>query len=146
MGINPRIFLVVKKGAKRANHPPSATPANLTISFQKKITKKTSESDDSEAELQLEMQRIQKERQAAAQRKAQADAERKKKEEEEEALRGNPLMNMTGDDTEQTMKRRWDDDVLFKNQAADEPPTKRRYINDTVRNDFHRKFMERYFK
>ena len=44
------------------------------------------------------------------------------------------------------MKKKWNDDVVFKNQARDEPALKKRYINDTVRNDFHRKFMHRYIK
>eukprot|EP01061_Rhynchopus_euleeides_P031984 TRINITY_DN53017_c0_g1_i1.p1 TRINITY_DN53017_c0_g1~~TRINITY_DN53017_c0_g1_i1.p1 ORF type:complete len:189 (+),score=49.98 TRINITY_DN53017_c0_g1_i1:62-628(+) len=104
------------------------------------------ESEDSEAELQRELQRVQKERQAAAQRKQEADAEKKRKEAEEEALTSNPLMDLSGSGGDQTTKRRWDDDVLFKNQAYDEPEHKRRFINDTIRNDFHRKFLERYMK
>lgn len=39
--------------------------------------------------------------------------------------------------------RRWDEDVVFKNQARDEPAKKKRFINDTVRSDFHRKVTER---
>jgi protein CWC15 len=31
------------------------------------------------------------------------------------------------------MKRRWNDDVVFRNQAKDEPEHKRRFINDTIR-------------
>ena len=44
-----------------------------------------------------------------------------------------------------SVKRRWDDDVIFKNQArgmSDKP--KKRFINDTLRSDFHRKFMNKY--
>jgi len=44
-----------------------------------------------------------------------------------------------------TVKRRWDDDVIFKNQAR-EPDNKKRFINDTIRNDFHKKFLEKYIK
>ena len=43
-----------------------------------------------------------------------------------------------------SIKRRWDDDVVFKNQARDEPNAKKRFINDTVRSDFHIKFLKRY--
>ena len=41
---------------------------------------------------------------------------------------------------------RWDDDVVFKNQAREPKKEARRFINDTVRNDFHRKFLQRYVK
>merc|ERR1712217_831330 len=43
-------------------------------------------------------------------------------------------------------KKRWDDDVAFKEQAKCEPCKLRRFINDTVRSDFHKKFMHRYIK
>jgi protein CWC15 len=41
------------------------------------------------------------------------------------------------------MKRRWDDDVVFKNQArgTDDKNKKKEFINDMLRSDFHKKFM-----
>jgi protein CWC15 len=44
------------------------------------------------------------------------------------------------------MKRRWNDDVVFKNQARNEPEVKKRFINDTIRNDFHRRFLNKYIQ
>lgn len=44
------------------------------------------------------------------------------------------------------VKRRWDDDVVFKNQARGEPKAHKRFINDTIRSDFHRRFLTRYIK
>jgi protein CWC15 len=41
---------------------------------------------------------------------------------------------------------RWDDDVVFKNQARDEPALKKRFVNDTIRNDFHRKFLMKFIQ
>jgi hypothetical protein len=41
---------------------------------------------------------------------------------------------------------RWDDDVVFKNQASGETKTPKQFINDTIRSDFHRKFLQRYMK
>jgi hypothetical protein len=40
---------------------------------------------------------------------------------------------------------RWDDDVIFKNQArgVDDQP-KKRFINDMLRSDFHKKFLHKY--
>ncbi|CAN7010756.1 unnamed protein product [Brassica rapa subsp. trilocularis] len=57
---------------------------------------------------------------------------------EEELLKGNPLLNNT--------PTSWDDDVVFKNQARGEMKAPKRFINDTIRNDFHRKFLHRYMK
>ena len=45
------------------------------------------------------------------------------------------------------MKRRWNDDVVFRNQAKGEPDqNKKRFINDTVRNDFHKRFLNKFIK
>ncbi len=41
---------------------------------------------------------------------------------------------------------RWDDDVVFKNQARNEPKQQKRFINDTIRNDFHKRFLQRYIR
>lgn len=41
---------------------------------------------------------------------------------------------------------RWDDDVVFKNQARGETKKAKRFINDTIRSDFHRKFLHKYMK
>lgn len=44
------------------------------------------------------------------------------------------------------VKRRWDDDVVFRNQERGEPKVQKRFVNDTIRNDFHRRFLNRYIK
>ncbi len=43
---------------------------------------------------------------------------------------------------------RWDDDVVFKNCAKgiEERPKAPSFINDAIRSEFHKKFMERYIK
>lgn len=41
---------------------------------------------------------------------------------------------------------RWDEDVVFKNQAKGEPKQAKRFINDTIRNDFHKRFLQRYIR
>ena len=64
----------------------------------------------------------------------------------EEVIRGNPLLGLGGHDPSFEVKRRWDDDVVFKNQSRGEPKAQKRFINDTIRNDFHRKFLNRYVK
>ena len=39
---------------------------------------------------------------------------------------------------------RWYEDAVFKNQAKNEPTERKRFINDTVRSDFHKKFLNKY--
>lgn len=108
------------------------------------------DSDDSDeddtAELMAELNRIKKER---AQEEAKREAERKLQEERirmENILSGNPLLN--SNKAEFKVKRRWDDDVVFKNCAKGdlESSKERHFINDTLRSEFHKKFMEKYIK
>ena len=70
------------------------------------------------------------------------EAERAAEEQEQREIdiaRGNPLLNSR----DFTMKRRWDDDVVFKNQArgTEDRNKKKEFINDMLRSDFHKKFM-----
>lgn len=46
------------------------------------------------------------------------------------------------------VKRRWDDDVVFKNCAKgiEERKKEQVFINDAIRSEFHKKFMEKYIK
>ncbi|EMP36149.1 Ferritin heavy chain [Chelonia mydas] len=83
------------------------------------------------------------------------DEQEQKAEEErirmENILSGNPLLNLTGPVQPQAnfkVKRRWDDDVVFKNCAKgiDEMKKDKRFVNDTLRSEFHKKFMEKYIK
>ena len=49
---------------------------------------------------------------------------------------------LTGDEPAMGgLKRRWDDDVVFKNQSRGEQQQKKRFVNDTIRSDFHKKFL-----
>lgn len=43
-----------------------------------------------------------------------------------------------------SLRKRWYDETVFKNQTRTEPKEKKRFINDTVRSDFHRKFINRF--
>lgn len=103
----------------------------------------TSTSDDDEedetAALMRELEKIKRER---AEAKAKEDQERAAEEEEQREIdvaRGNPLLNKN----DFAMKRRWDDDVVFKNQArgTEDRNKKKEFINDMLRSDFHKKFM-----
>ncbi|XP_078173658.1 cwf15 / Cwc15 cell cycle control family protein isoform X1 [Carex rostrata] len=100
--------------------------------------------DDTEA-LMAELERIKKERNEEKLRKERQQQEEELKVKEAELMRGNPLININSS-TSFSVKRRWDDDVVFKNQARGETKTPKRFINDTIRSDFHRKFLQRYMK
>lgn len=90
-----------------------------------------------------ELEQIKKERAQEKLRKEQQQQEEDLKVKEAELMRGNPLIN---NPTSFSVKRRWDDDVVFKNQARGETKLAKRFINDTIRNDFHRKFLHKYMK
>ncbi|VDK43367.1 unnamed protein product [Taenia asiatica] len=105
------------------------------------------ESDEEDEEALLaELAKIKRER---AEEAVQAAAEKKAAEETirmENILKGNPLLNNTNS-SEFKVKRRWDDDVVFKNCARGEVDhSKRGFINDTLRSEFHKKFMRKYIQ
>ncbi|XP_074587386.1 uncharacterized protein LOC141843238 [Curcuma longa] len=100
--------------------------------------------DDTEA-LLAELERIKKERAEEKLRKERQQQEEELKVKEAELMRGNPLINLNNS-ASFNVKRRWDDDVVFKNQARGETKAPKRFINDTIRNDFHRKFLQKYMK
>lgn len=100
-------------------------------------------SEDETADLLAELNKLKKER---AIEDAKREAEQKAREEKiriENILHGNPLNNKS----EFKVKRRWNDDVVFKNcSRGEDDKEKSSFINDTLRSDFHRKFMDRYIK
>ena len=108
--------------------------------------------DDETEELMRELERIKQERAQEAAKREREEAENELKERDSAILQGNPLLDPTrvgssgGGGGSFAVKRRWDDDVVFKNQARQPKKEVRRFINDTVRNDFHRKFLNKYIK
>jgi len=100
------------------------------------------DSDDEEAELQKELARLRKEKEDDKKRKEEKEKEDDAAKLNAEVLKGNPLL--IGESN--SLKRRWDDDVVFKNQARDLKKVQKRFINDTIRGDFHRNFMKKYIQ
>ena len=89
------------------------------------------------SEMHIELQKVQEEARIAEFAKEKAEA----------LASGNPLLDLKdGGDDAFVAKRRWDDDVVFKNQTRGEPRTKKRFVNDTIRSDFHRRFLNKYIK
>eukprot|EP01103_Thecamoeba_quadrilineata_P000013 TRINITY_DN10008_c0_g1_i1.p1 TRINITY_DN10008_c0_g1~~TRINITY_DN10008_c0_g1_i1.p1 ORF type:complete len:247 (+),score=73.09 TRINITY_DN10008_c0_g1_i1:32-742(+) len=98
--------------------------------------------DDEEAELLKELEKIKAERAAEQERKKVEEIERVEKERDDSVVKGNPLINQDSF----LLKRKWFDDSVFKNQSRTQPIVKKRFINDTIRNDFHRRFLDRYIQ
>ncbi|GAA5809684.1 hypothetical protein MFLAVUS_003097 [Mucor flavus] len=106
-----------------------------------------SDDDDNAAELLATLQRIRQERAEEKERQERESREELQTEKEQEAMEGNPLLNIGQEKRDFSVKRRWDDDVIFKNQARglDDKP-KKRFVNDMLRSDFHRKFLHKYIQ
>ncbi|XP_060941788.1 protein CWC15 homolog [Limanda limanda] len=111
--------------------------------------------DDSTAALLAELEKIRKERAEEQERKEREQKAEEERIRMENILSGNPLIHLAGQQQPMPVpqntfrvKRRWDDDVVFKNCAkgVDEARKEKRFINDTLRSEFHKKFMEKYVK
>uniref|UniRef100_A0AAQ4RJ76 Spliceosome-associated protein CWC15 homolog n=1 Tax=Gasterosteus aculeatus aculeatus TaxID=481459 RepID=A0AAQ4RJ76_GASAC len=106
--------------------------------------------DDDTAALLAELEKIKKERAEEQERKEREQKAEEERIRMENILSGNPLINLQITQTQNTfkVKRRWDDDVVFKNCAkgVDDARKEKRFINDTLRSEFHKKFMEKYVK
>ncbi|CAG9985676.1 unnamed protein product [Clonostachys byssicola] len=102
-----------------------------------------SDDDDEDAELQRELERVRREREEKKRKEEEAKAKEEEEARERDIALGNPLLNKQ----DFTMKRRWDDDVVFKNQArGTEDKGKKEFVNDMIRSDFHRRFMSKYVR
>ncbi|SCV68615.1 BQ2448_736 [Microbotryum intermedium] len=116
--------------------------------------------EDETAELLRELEKIKRERAEEKERLERERAANESTTREEEIAVGNPLLNLqaalgasptpsaistsTGASTF-GVKRRWDDDLIFKNQARDTNETpKAEFVNDLLRTNYHRRFMKRH--
>ena len=105
------------------------------------------EEEDETAELMRELAKIKAERAEKAAAEAAVQAKKDEEQREKDIALGNPLLNKA-DVNEYGVKRRWDDDVVFKNQArgTEERGKEKRLVNDLLRSDFHRRFMDKYVR
>lgn len=104
------------------------------------------EEEDETAELMRELAKIKAERAEKAAKEAAEQAKRDEEQREKDIALGNPLLNEGR--VQYDVKRRWDDDVVFKNQArgTEERGKEKRFVNDLLRSDFHRRFMDKYVR
>ncbi|GAA5922383.1 hypothetical protein JCM1841_003091 [Sporobolomyces salmonicolor] len=116
--------------------------------------------EDETAELLRELEKIKKERAEEKERLERERAANEQVSREEEIATGNPLLNLqaalghspapstlsaSSGSTSFGVKRRWDDDVIFKNQARGVSETpKKEFVNDLLRTEFHKKFLSKF--
>ncbi|KAI1430869.1 Pre-mRNA-splicing factor Cwf15/Cwc15 [Xylaria sp. CBS 124048] len=103
------------------------------------------DSEDDEDELQRELEKIKRERAEKREQEEREKAAAEEEERERDIALGNPLLNPKQDFR---IKRRWDDDVVFKNQArgTEDKGKQKEFINDLLRSDFHKRFMNKYVR
>ncbi|KAG5219686.1 Cwf15/Cwc15 cell cycle control protein [Salix suchowensis] len=105
--------------------------------------------DDDTAELMRELEKIKRERAAEAERKEREQLASDSAARDAEIATANPLLNLAaalgqtpGISTTVpgtfAVKRRWDDDLIFKNQAMSGRDKQGQFVNDLLRTEFHK--------
>eukprot|EP01117_Protostelium_nocturnum_P006162 TRINITY_DN2220_c0_g1_i1.p1 TRINITY_DN2220_c0_g1~~TRINITY_DN2220_c0_g1_i1.p1 ORF type:complete len:231 (-),score=107.87 TRINITY_DN2220_c0_g1_i1:153-845(-) len=112
-------------------------------SSNEKESEDEDDDEDDTAELMRELEKIKREREQEAARREMENLADQKAQSEEQLMSSNPLLKKD-EEEDFNIKKRWYDDSVFKNQTKGEQKVQKRFINDTIRNDFHRKFMSKY--
>ncbi|CAE7152465.1 unnamed protein product [Rhizoctonia solani] len=133
-----------------------ATADDMDVDDEDDDDEDSDDDEDETAQLLAELERIKRERAAEEERKAREISEGKARDLEEEVATRNPLLNLEaalgqgGGSTKPgtfAVKKRWDDDVIFKNQGANSSDGPNgQFVNDLLRTEFHRKFMAKFIK
>jgi len=130
---------------------------------QNKDEESEEESDDDEddtAELLRELEKIKRERAEDKERQEMEQSATQAAAREVEVATANPLLNLAAQLGQSrpggvnttvpgtfAVKRRWDDDLIFKNQAmASRDKPQGQFVNDLLRTEFHKKFMQKFIK
>eukprot|EP00917_Polyrhabdina_sp_WS-2016_P013458 GHVP01029572.1.p2 GENE.GHVP01029572.1~~GHVP01029572.1.p2 ORF type:complete len:218 (-),score=53.68 GHVP01029572.1:64-717(-) len=102
-----------------------------------------SESDDEDSQLMRELELIKKERRLEVERLAALQDQKEKEKDKLGIMKDNPIIA-----ADVTIRKAWDQDTVFKNQAKDleRKSDNKTFINDAVRSEFHKKFMQKYIK
>ena len=94
--------------------------------------------DSDDEELIRELARIKQERAEEELKRQRRENERDQVVKEQEIAASNPLVGAG------VLRRRWDDDTVFQAQSRSMPKEKRGFVNDIVKSNFHRKFLNKY--
>ena len=127
--------LISKNGSTLETIQESVVEEDKSLSISMSMEKEKEKGRENTSEYE----KIRKMREEEKKIKDQENSDKLKKQAEEQLLMGNPLVNVSG----YSLKRKWYEDTVFKNQSKNEPKTQKRFVNDTVRSDFHRKFLSK---
>jgi protein CWC15 len=97
-------------------------------------------SSEDEEELLRELSRIKQERAEAEAIRLAQEAARERAIKEQEVASGNPLIG----GGVSALRRRWDDDTVFRGQASGVKREEKKFVNDVVRTGSHKKFLGKY--
>ncbi len=95
--------------------------------------------EDEETAILREFEKIKKEREEEKRIHDEKEAEKVKNRSEIDILSGNPLYA-----EEYSLKKKWYEDTVFKNQAKKETKPEK-YNNDTLHTEYHKSFMSKTF-
>lgn len=98
------------------------------------------QSDFSEADILKEIEKIKSERAEAEKAKREAHEKQLREQQKQEMLKSNPLLDIAPGFE---LKRKWTEETIFRNQSRTEPSSEPHFVNDTLRSEFHRKFLNR---
>ncbi|KAL4079051.1 Cwf15 Cwc15 cell cycle control protein [Scleroderma citrinum] len=140
------------------NEPGNNASKSVVSDVDEGSGEEESEEEDDTDELLRELEKIKRERaeEKARQEREQSAAQAAVR--EIEIATSNPLLNLAaalgqapGVNTTVpgtfSVKRRWDDDLIFKNQAMNQKREgSGQFVNDLLRTEFHKKFMTKFIK
>ena len=131
-------------------------------SEKEKNSEKSDEEKDSEEELMRELEKIKKEQEEENRKKneeikAKMEKEMNELKEKNETNDGGSFINSSFDiygnnntsyslskrPEEFSLKKKWYEDTVFRNQSRKEEKIKKRFINDSVHSEFHYRFLDK---
>jgi len=135
-------------GDEAASSSAAADKVKREAGAEERYSDDEDDDEDDTAALLAELERIKQERAEEQKRKEAAEAASAERARDAAAAVGNPLMpHLPGAEepaSDFVVKKKWYDDTVFRNQSRGEPELRRRFVNDTVRNDFHLRFLRKY--
>jgi protein CWC15 len=145
-------------GDEEMGSPPSESGKPAKVDSDDDDSDEDEDDDEDTAELLRELEKIKRERAEEKERLEREQSASDAATREAEIASANPLMNLaaalgqpTGVNTTVpgsfAVKKRWDDDLIFKNQAmATRDKNDPGFVNDLLRTEFHKKFMAKFIK
>ncbi|CAA21276.1 Prp19 complex subunit Cwf15 [Schizosaccharomyces pombe] len=128
----------IKRRKTESNSQESVDSSNSESSDEE------SDSEDETQQLLRELENIKQERKREQMLQEEKNRALEQEKREREIAFGNELLNKASSGSFQ-VKRRWDEDVVFRNthKGVDDTP-RPGFVNDMLRSEFHKKFLARF--